>query len=276
MIIDSHQHFWKFDPVRDAWIDDSMEKIRRDFLPHELKNILKNNKVDGCVAVQADQSESETRFLLRLADENTFIRGVVGWVDLCSPDASDRLRYFNQDPYFKGVRHIVQAESEGFMRQKSFQQGIKSLRDYNLTYDILIKDHQLNEAVELVQNFPDQVFILDHLAKPNIKDNSIDPWTSDINKLAQFPNVYCKLSGMVTEAEWNSWKPGHLIPYMEVVIEAFGASRLMFGSDWPVCTLAADYETVLKQVQSFISSLSESEQEKILSGNAKRVYHLKI
>ena len=274
MRIDSHQHFWKFDPVRDAWIDSSMEKIAQDFLPKDLKPLLRQNQMDGCVAVQADQSEAETEFLLDLAEENSFIKGVVGWVDLSADDLSKRLNLFSKNPLFKGIRHILQAEKEGFMLQDSFLKGIAQLKDFNLTYDILIYPHQLEEANKMIEKNPDQAFVLDHLAKPYIKDQKIERWTSHIKQLAKNRNVYCKLSGMITEADWNHWQAEDFDKYLLVALEAFGVDRLMFGSDWPVCLLAGSYQHVVKIVDQFIMKLNPKDQYKIMGENAQNFYNL--
>ena len=274
MRIDSHQHFWKFDPIRDAWIDASMEKIARDFLPEDLKPLLDQSKIDGCVAVQADQSETETDFLLDLAGRYDFVKGVVGWVDLRSPQLSERLEHYCNNSFFKGVRHIVQAEKDGFMLQESFLKGIQQLKDFNLTYDILIFPHQLEEAVALVKKNPEQAFVLDHIAKPYIKDKKIDQWAKHINQLAAHQNVYCKLSGLLTEADWNHWQEEDFTAYLTVIMEAFGTDRLMYGSDWPVCLLAGSYPHVVRIVENFISSLSTDDQKKIMGQNAHHFYNL--
>jgi L-fuconolactonase len=275
MIIDAHQHFWKYDPVRDSWIDESMKVIRKDFLPEDLEPILKANNVDGCVAVQADQSENETEFLLKLAQHNSFIKGVVGWVDLCSNDIEKRLEYYSQYHLFKGVRHIVQAETEGFMLQNSFLNGINLLDKFNLTYDILILAHQLKEANTLVERFPNQAFVLDHLAKPLIKAGDIETWKKDITSLSKLPNVSCKLSGMVTEASWNNWTLESFKPYIETILENFGIDRVMFGSDWPVCLLSGSYKQVLEVLDYATQLLSNSEKNKLMGQNAINFYNLK-
>ena len=274
MSIDSHQHFWKFDPIRDAWIDASMEKIARDFLPEDLKPLLDQSKIDGCVAVQADQSETETDFLLDLAGRYDFVKGVVGWVDLRSPQLSERLEHYCNNSFFKGVRHIVQAEKDGFMLQESFLKGIQQLKDFNLTFDILIFPHQLEEAVALVKKNPEQAFVLDHIAKPYIKDKKIDQWAKHINQLAAHQNVNCKLSGLLTEADWNHWQEEDFTAYLTVIMEAFGTDRLMYGSDWPVCLLAGSYPHVVRIVENFISSLSTDDQKKIMGQNAHHFYNL--
>ena len=274
MRIDSHQHFWKFDPVRHSWIDSSMQNIAKDFLPKDLKPLLETNLMDGCIAVQADQSEIETQFLLRLAEENSFIKGVVGWVDLSAEDLSKRLEVFSKNPLFKGVRHVLQAEKEGFMLKDQFLRGISELKNFNLTYDILIYPNQLEEARLLIEKNPDQPFVLDHLAKPYIKQQKIKNWASDIKELAKYKNVYCKLSGMVTEADWNHWQFENFKKYLSVAFDTFGSDRLMFGSDWPVCLLAGSYEHVVKIIDLFIENLEQVEKNNIMGGNACNFYNL--
>ena len=274
MRIDSHQHFWKFNPVRHEWIDSSMQNIAKDFLPKDLKPLLETNLMDGCIAVQADQSETETQFLLGLAEENSFIKGVVGWVDLSSEDLSQRLEVFSKNTLFKGVRHVLQAEKEGFMLKDPFLRGISELKNFNLTYDILIYPNQLEEARVLIEKNPDQPFVLDHMAKPYIKHQKIKNWASDIKVLAKYKNVYCKLSGMVTEADWNHWQFEDFKKYLSTAFETFGYDRLMFGSDWPVCLLAGSYEHVVKIIDLFIEDLNPEEKNNIMGGNACNFYNL--
>ncbi len=274
--VDSHQHFWVFDPLRDGWITEDMGNIRQDFLPGDLKPILKDNHVSACVAVQADQSEDETMFLLDLAEANDFIKGVVGWVDLRSEDLLARLNYYHEFQKLRGFRHIVQAEEQGFMLEPAFLKGIGALKNYGLTYDILVRSSQIKEVVKLVELNPDQSFVLDHLGKPPIKSGDVRLWEADIRTLASHRNVYCKLSGMVTEADLNNWKPADLHPYMDIVMNAFGVKRVMFGSDWPVCKLAAEYSEVCRLVAAFLAPLSDFEKEFVWSGNAVDFYKLDI
>jgi L-fuconolactonase len=274
MRIDSHQHFWHYHPVKDAWITDDMKVIQRDFLPADLAPNLRDNNLHGCVAVQAGQSETETHFLLELARANDFIKGVVGWVDLQHTEIGQRLEYFASFPALKGFRHIVQAEAAGFMLDANFQRGIRALREFNFTYDILIHHHQLAEATTLVRKFPDQFFAIDHLAKPAIAKGEFSNWKKDIVALAECPNVYCKISGMVTEAHWTDWKPEDFAPYMDTVASVFGAGRIMFGSDWPVCLLAASYSQVTAIADGFVQKFSNDEQEKFWGQNAIQFYNL--
>lgn len=274
MIIDSHQHFWEYNPVRDSWIDDTMKVIRKDFLPKDLKPILVNNDIDGCITVQADQSEKETLFLLQCADENPFIKGVVGWVDLQAANIEDRLAYFSQNPYLKGIRHIIQVEKKDFMNSFDFQNGISKLQKFGLTYDILIHQSQLLETIELVKKFPEQIFVLDHIGKPEISKGVSEKWQKEIKILAGFENTYCKLSGMVTETENFNWKKKDFHPFIETILSAFGTERVIFGSDWPVCTLAASYEQTLGIVQDYMGQLLFTEKQNIMGLNAQKVYNL--
>ena len=272
--IDSHQHFWKFDPIRDSWIDDSMLKIQKDFLPEDLLPLLSQNQFSGCVAVQASQSEEETNFLLDLASKNDFIKGVVGWVDLRSDSIAERLNHFSKFEKLKGFRHVVQAEPDDFMFGKEFRNGIAALKEFNFTYDILIFHRQLPAAIDLVKSFPNQAFVIDHIAKPNIKSGDIASWKKGIEEIAKFENVNCKISGMVTEANWNTWKPSDLKPYLYAIFENFSADKLMFGSDWPVCNVASDYKELVKTLEDYLSQSSIQDQEKIWSANAKAFYKL--
>jgi L-fuconolactonase len=273
MKIDSHQHFWKFDPVRDGWINDDMRVIQRDFMPGDLKPILKANGFDGCITVQSDQSEAENEFQLANAEHNEFIEGVVGWVDLQADNVDERLAYYNQFEKFKGVRHVLQGEKQrDIMLRPAFLRGVNHLKKYNLTYDILIFPDQLSYTKTFVAQFPDQPFVIDHLAKPYIKNKEIGGWKKDIRAVAQFENVYCKLSGMVTEANWQTWQPKDFKRYLDVAVEAFGTNRLMFGSDWPVCNVAATYEQVVNLVDDYFSAFGEGEKEAVFGGNAGRFY----
>ncbi len=274
MNIDAHQHFWKFNPQRDAWIKPDMQVIRRDFLPADLEPLLESNGIDGCVAVQADSSLAETHFLLQLAAATPFIRGVVGWVDLLSADLPKQLDLLSTHLHLKGFRHIVQAEPNGFLDNPAFQRGVKMLSPYKFTYDLLIYPHQLEEAIRFVRHTGDQPIVIDHLAKPYIPRGEITDWKKHMKELAVHPQVYCKLSGLVTEADWNNWKQTDFKPYLEVALDCFGATRLMFGSDWPVCLLAASYQQVVDLIKNFITPLSEEEKKAIMGENAIRFYNL--
>lgn len=273
--IDSHQHFWKFDPIRDSWITDDMSVIQRDFFPQDLEPVLKQNGFEGCVAVQADQSEEQNDFLLELAKGNNFIKGIVGWVDLQAENVSERLSYYKQFDLMKGFRHVLQGETDrALMLKPHFMRGIKALKESNFTYDILIFTDQLKYIPEFLTAFPDQKFVIDHLAKPKIRSGDIDEWTQDMMAVAQHENVYCKVSGMVTEADWKNWKKEDFIPYLDVVFEAFGEDRIMFGSDWPVCLVAGSYENMLGIVRDYVSTFTDDEQDKFFRRNATSFYNL--
>jgi L-fuconolactonase len=274
--VDSHQHFWKYDPVDHAWINEDMIVIRKDFLPADLLPILQQNHIDGCIAVQADQSEKETDFLIELANKNDFIKGVVGWVDLRAANIKDRLAVYKQHSIVKGFRHILQGEDPEYMLQPDFIRGIVALKEFGFTYDLLIYPKHLSSAIELVKQFPEQPFVIDHIAKPFIKDGLIDDWKNGMQIIAQFPNVYCKISGMVTEANWTDWKQEDFIPYLDTVVENFGANRLMYGSDWPVCLVAASYKKMIGLVRNYFSLFSVAEQEMIMGGTASSFYGLEV
>lgn len=275
MIVDSHQHFWNYQPARDAWIDDSMAVLKRDFTANQLQVVLKVNGVERCMAVQADPSENESRFLLDLADTHDFIAGVVGWVDLCASNAAERLTHFARHPKFKGVRHIVQSEPDPeFMLRPDFKRGIGALAALGLTYDLLVKPHQLQAAISLVRSFPDQPFVLDHLGKPQSYNGLDKQWSFELFELAAHPNVYAKVSGLVTETKNFRFTRNQFHPIFDSALEAFGPDRLLFGSDWPVCLLATSYGEVLAIVKEFIAELSADEQAAIMGRNAQYFYQL--
>jgi L-fuconolactonase len=275
MRIDSHQHFWRYSPTEHVWMTDAMRVIQRDFLPEDLQPLLAQLNFDGCVAVQARQSLEETRWLLELAEHNSFIRGVVGWVDLCSPDLPGQLEEFAKQPRLVGVRHVVQDEPDDeFMLRPEFRRGIAQLRDFGLTYDLLLFPKHLRIAVQLVKEFPNQPFVLDHIAKPAIADGVLSPWRENLQRLAQFPNVLCKLSGMVTETRWHAWQTDDFRPYLDTALEAFGTERVMIGSDWPVCTLSSDYPSTMQIVTEYVRQFSEPEQAAILGETCARFYGL--
>lgn len=275
MKIDAHQHFWIFDPVRDSWINDEMSAIRRDFLPEDLKPILTAHGFDGCVAVQADQTEAQNDFLLTFAAQNDFIKGVVGWVDLQNPQIEERLSYYAGNAKMKGFRHILQGEAQrDFMLRPAFMNGISLLEKYNFTYDILIFPDQIKFSEKLVKAFPNQKFVIDHIAKPEIKNQKIEDWKKDITSIAQCENIFCKVSGMVTEADFNSWEPEDFTPYLDVVFEAFGTKRLMYGSDWPVCNVAGGYSKSLNILTAYTQQLTENEQALFFGENASSFYNL--
>jgi|SRR5581483_8628475 len=275
MRIDAHQHFWRYRPEEYGWIDNSMACLRRDFLPEDLCPELERAGFDGAIAVQARQTLEETRWLLDLAIGSPFIVGVVGWVDLRSPDVKAQLAEFRGNRKLLGVRHIVQSEPDDrFLLQPDFLRGVGALEEFGLTYDILIYPRHLPVAREFVLRFPRQRFVLDHLAKPLIKSGSLHPWSAEIKALAQFPNVFCKLSGLVTEADWKNWKPEQISPYLDVALECFGPQRLMIGSDWPVCTVAATYSQAISLVTDYLGRYSSEVQDAVLGGTAARLWKL--
>lgn len=273
--IDAHQHFWKFDPARDSWITEEMSVIQKNFFPADLKPVLQQNGIDGCVAVQASQSEEETDFLTSLANDNSFIKGVVGWVDLQANDIEERLLKYKSTPVVKGFRHVLQGEPQrDLMLKPEFERGIAALQKHGFTYDILIFPDQIKFSEELVASFPEQKFVIDHIAKPYIKRKEVDGWKQDMQKIAKHENVYCKISGMVTEADWKEWKKEDFKPYLDVVVSAFGMDRILFGSDWPVCLVAASYEKMLEIVKDYFASFSKEEQDQFFGLNAIRFYNL--
>jgi len=252
-----------------------MSALRRDFLPIHLQPELQQTGFDGSVVVQARQTLEESLWLLDLAAATPQILGVVGWVDLCSPHVRLQLEGLVGDGKLVGVRHIVQSEPDDrFLLRPEFLRGIRILADFGLTYDILIYPKHLPVAAEFVRRFPEQPFVLDHLAKPPIKCGSLEPWESGIRELARFPNVFCKLSGLVTEADWRTWKPKHIAPYLDVAFDCFGGDRLLIGSDWPVCTVAGTYAEVMNVVLEFLSDYSTEVQNAVLGGNAQRLWKL--
>lgn len=273
--IDAHQHFWQYQPERDAWISDDMQVIRRDFLPQDLQPLLQQQGFDGCVVVQSDQSETENEFQLANAAAHDFIRGVVGWVDLRADNVAERLAHYSQFEKLKGFRHVLQGEADrALMLQPAFQRGIRALAAHGFTYDVLIFPDQLGYAAELAAAHPHQPFVLDHIAKPYIKHGDIDGWQRDIRQLAAHPNVWCKVSGLITEADWQSWQPADFRPYLDVVFEAFGPQRVMFGSDWPVCLVAGQYAQVVELAQQYLASFSADEQRLFWGDNAAGFYRL--
>jgi L-fuconolactonase len=274
-IIDAHQHFLKYDPQRDQWITEDMKVLHKDYLPADIEPVFKQNHISGSVAVQADPSENENQFLLGLAARYPFIRGVVGWIDLQSPRLEERLEYYQQFPLMKGFRNILQSEEQrDSMLKPGFQQGISLLNKYGFSYDLLILPDQIGYAEKLAAAFPEQRFIIDHMAKPYIKHGMIAEWKMAIKKFASFQHVYCKISGLVTEADWEFWEIEDFRPYVDVVLETFGTKRILFGSDWPVCLLAGDYDDVKQIAEDYFYSFSIAEQTDFFGANAMNFYHL--
>jgi L-fuconolactonase len=274
-MIDAHQHFWQFNHERDTWMDgESMACLRRDYMPQHLLPLLERHGFTGCVAVQADQSEEETQFLLNLADQFSSIKAVVGWVDLCSPLLYRHLEHWEMSAKLVGFRHILQSEKPEFMLQPTFVEGLKTIGNFGFTYDLLVFPSHLEAANCLLQKIENQLVVIDHLAKPHVKNGDISGWEHTLRQLARYDNVYCKLSGLVTEADWQQWTYPQLEPYMEVALSAFGAHRLMYGSDWPVCLLAAEYEQQLSVINQFIHRLSPTEQAAIMGETAVHFYQI--
>jgi L-fuconolactonase len=277
MRIDSHQHFWKYNPAHQTWMTEPMKELRRDYLPGDFQPLLEGAGFGGSVAVQARQMPEETEWLLQLSDRYPFIKAVVGWVDLRSPKVEAQLAKYSARPKLRGVRHVVHDEPDDkFMLRPEFQRGLSLLREFGLAYDLLLFPKHLTAAIQLVETFPDQRFVLDHIAKPEIKERRISPWREDLEALARHENVYCKLSGMVTEASWGRWQRQDFLPYLDIVIAAFGTQRVMVGSDWPVCTLSGNYSSVMGIVIDYVQQFPANVREDILGNNCGRFYAIKL
>ena len=274
--IDAHHHLWRYSKEDYGWIGPGMEALARDFLPKDLQEEMRSCGVDGSVAVQASQSVEETDWLLELAGGSNVIRGVVGWAPIASAEFLGVLERWNGNSRLKGLRHIIQDEpDDDFINRKDFNAGIAALAGSNLVYDILIYERHLPAAIQFVDRHPNQIFVLDHIAKPRIKDRMLEPWRTNLSELARRANVFCKLSGMVTEANWTGWSESDLRPYIDAVLDAFGPSRLMVGSDWPVCLLACTYRKWFEVLGELLKELSGAEQESIFGGVATEVYSLR-
>ena len=275
MKIDSHHHFWKFDPIEYSWMNEDMGVLKRDYGPTELKKEIDEAGIDGVVSVQASQTLAETDALLDYAAKEDFIKGVVGWFPLAEENVVEVIAPYVDNRLLKGVRHVVQDEPDDrFILGEDFNRGVSHLKEFGLVYDILIYERQLAPSIEFVDRHPNLVFVLDHVAKPRIRDNAMKPWADLMRQMAERPNVYCKLSGMATEGDWKNWTEEQLVRYAEVALEAFGPKRLMFGSDWPVALLAVEYQRWVAIVDDFISTLSEDEQAAIWGETAARAYKL--
>ena len=272
--IDAHQHYWQYDPIGYAWLDDSMRALRRDFTPDDAWREMRTARFERSIAVQVRQTLDETRWLLALAHTHPFIAGVVGWVDLRSPAVDADLEEVAPDRKLIGVRHIVQAEPDGFLSSPDFRRGVSRLERYGLTYDLLVHARQLPEALTFVRALPEQRFVVDHLAKPDIKGGGFDGWRRDFAALSEFPHVWCKLSGLVTEADWNAWTPDHLRPYIQTALDCFGPDRLMIGSDWPVCTVAGSYARTMQAVEGALAEYTPAERASVLGGTAQRLWNV--
>ena len=275
LIIDAHQHFWKYDAQEYAWISDELAPLKRDFLPEELLQLLNKEKISGAISVQARQSEKENEFLLNHAKGNPFIKGVVGWLDLRSEKVEERLSFYRNFPILKGFRHVVQDEKDPeFMLHPAFLQGIEQLIKYGYCYDILVYARQLPQVLAFLNHFPDKPFIIDHLAKPDIKQGGFTSWQADMRKIAAFPKVLIKVSGMITEADWHDWKKEDFYPYLDELVLSFGVERLCYGSDWPVCNLAGNYSLQWDIVKTYFSTFNPSDINKVMGWNTQRFYHL--
>lgn len=274
MIIDSHVHFWKFDPVRDSWITDEMNAIQKDFLPEDFSFYLNENRVDGCVTVQASQSDKETAFLVNLAKENPFIKGVVGWIDLTSNQIEELLENYNSEKLIKGFRHVAEGENPGFLLRENILNGISKLHQFDYTFDILLRQNQLSDAVRLSEKLSEQPFILDHCGKPDLQTNDLIDWKHNITELAQNPNVYCKISGLLTQGNWNLIDEKSIFEVLDFVFAKFGINRLVFGSDWPVMLLGGSYTLWMELISKYLSQFTETEQQLFFSGNAVEFYTL--
>jgi L-fuconolactonase len=270
MRIDSHQHFWYYNPQRESWITDEMSNIRKDFLPEDLGPVLERNNIDGCIAVQANESEEESQFLLDLASQNSFVKGVVGWVDLAADNCEERLAYFSKNPLFKGIRHTLQNEDS----HTNFKRGISCLRKFDFSCELLVREHQLPEVIALVKEYPAQRFLLDHMGKPQISQGLSNKWIENIQQLGACNNVSCKVSGFLSETESFEWDVNDFMPFFDAMAGAFGENRIMFGSDWPVCLAAGTYEDTVKIVERFFVNRGNSVLDKVMSTNAVIFYNL--
>lgn len=274
MRIDSHQHFWNYDPKRQGWINEEMMRIRRNFTPGDLYPLLQETKLDGCIAVQADESLRETDFLLDLSNQHDWILGVVGWADLGKDDLDQVLDQYASQEKLVGFREVLQSKDPRYMLREEFVRGIQKLKERGLAYDLLLFPQHLEAALDLVKKCPEQRMVIDHLAKPLIKDGEWKEWKKRIALLAERELIYCKISGMITEADWKKWKTEDLLPYLEIVLELFGPDRLMYGSDWPVCLVAGEYEQVYRVVEDFTDQLSPSERDRIMGETAAEFYKI--
>lgn len=273
--IDAHHHLWRYSREEYGWIDDEMAALRRNFLPEDLRVEMRSASIDGAVTVQARQTMEETRWLLDLADKNQEIYGVVGWAPIADERFPAALEELSTHPMLKGLRHVVQAEpDDNFLLRDDFSRGIGALRGTGLVYDILIYERQLPQAIRFVDQHPEQTFVLDHIAKPRVRDGVLEPWRTQLRELARREHVACKLSGVVTEANWKQWNLESLDPYLDAVVEAFGPERILAGSDWPVCLVACGYAQWFRVLEQYLGGFSQTERDAIFGGNAQRIYRL--
>lgn len=276
MKIDSHQHFWLYHPDTHEWITEDMNVIRKNFLPNDISYSLKKQGIDGAVAVQASQTLAENDFLLELASAYALIKGVVGWVDFEDSNLEQQLKQYKEIPLMKGFRHIIEGESDpDFLIRDFFLKAMELLTQYGFTYDLLVKPIHFESTLSCVRQNPNLKFVLDHIAKPDLKEKKIEEWKPFIQELSRFPNVHCKISGLVTEAEWHQWEPNDFEDCMSFALDSFGVDRLMYGSDWPVCLLSSSYEDWTGLCKTFTKQWSEQDQAKFWGGNAVKFYNLK-
>lgn len=273
-MIDSHVHFWNFDPVRDSWITPEMAAIRNDFLPDDFQIVIDSTKITSCIAVQADQTEDQNHFLLSLAEQNQVIKGIVGWIDLLNPALEDRISYWQDFKLIKGWRHVLQAENDEFILQPSLVKGIQTIGKSGYTYDLLCYHNQLSTILKLVDQLPNQPLVLDHCGKPDVKSGDLKQWAEYIQQLAQNKNIFCKVSGLLAEADWHHWKEGDIFNCFDVIFKYFGTDRIMFGSDWPVMLVSRPYTDWFTLVQKYCTQFSETEKQKIFSENAEAFYKI--
>jgi len=273
-MIDSHVHFWNFDPIRDSWITSEMDIIRDDFTPEDFVKASSLMEISGCIAVQADQTEDQNHYLLSLAEKNLIVKGIVGWVDFLNANLEERLIYWKKFNLIKGWRHILQAENEAFILHPTFIKGLQSLKQHKYTYDLLCYPHQLPSILKLVDQLPNQALVLDHCGKPDIKSGDLKKWETHIQALAQNKNVLCKISGLLVEADWQNWKEIEIFNCLDIVFKYFGTDNIMYGSDWPVVLVSRPYKDWFNLVRKYCSQFKEQEQQKIFSGNASSFYRL--
>jgi len=275
LTIDAHHHLWRYTPLEFGWIDEPMQALRRDFLPEDLKAAMATAGIDGSIAVQARQTLEETRWLLDLAEASDSIRGVVGWAPIAGEEFPGCMEEFDGRDKLKGLRHVIQGEKdEHYILREDFNSGIRTLAGSGLVYEILIYERHLADTIYFVDEHPEQVFVLDHVAKPLIAAGRLEPWAARMRELALRQNVWCKVSGMVTEAKWDAWSPETLKPYLDVAVDAFGPERLMAGSDWPACLVASGYAQWWQVLRDYFAEFSEAERAAVFGGTAINVYGL--
>lgn len=275
MKVDAHIHFWQYEKEQHAWITREMKALRHDHLPEHIQTSLRRNGIDACIAVESSASELDTHFLVELARTHTMIQGVVGWVDLLAENLEERLAYFSQYPIIKGWRYRLEDREDGFLKDPRLRKGLSLLQANNYRFDLFVGHRQLKETIGLVSDFPEIVFILDHAGKPDIRNRDLQSWSALIRELAQSQNLYCKLSGLLTLAQWKDWSAAEFYPYLDVLFKHFGTQRLLFGSDWPILTLSGIYVQWISLLEKYMENLSTEEREAVMGGNAEREYGLR-